>query len=336
MRARALLRKDQKAAARAAAEAADAARDRLLLEVKRARTDEVVARAKASADRDAARVVAAKARAELSRALQEGERTKQRSELLRVRFVDWKLGQAKTFFQHAEEGLRRREECARILRRLRDSVSKIPPAPAPWSPKERDGYIEVTLGHLLSLAPKKRQIDFASDALARRLYGNRHPSEAVSAKSPAERAKDMLAQCLPGFNEHFPHFMLISSTLRQHQGNLDLALFEVLWRFSHGVGRAWPEGLLEWPLSPPDMNVFVRAQGRDELEACDTPPTATAAGSVKGDGEPSSPAAAAVAAFVAAMASSSGASSSGAPPPKAPACPVPKTGLLAKWADGAP
>lgn len=345
LRARALLRTDDETAARAAAEAEDAERDRKMLELKRARTEEATARAQASASRDAARVSVAKARAEVSRARQEAERTKQRNELLRAHFVDWKLGEAKSFFQHAKQGERRREECASILRRSRDNLGKIPPAPSPWSPKDRDGYIEVTPGLLMGFGPTKRgHLECASQALAHRLYGNRHPSEARTAKSPVERAKDMLAQCLPGFSLHFPYYMLISQTLRQHQGNLDLALFEVLWRFSHIVGQAWPQGLLQWPMSPPDINAFVRAQGREDLlVACHTPTTATAAGVVRGDDEHSSPAAAAVAAFVAAMASSSGASSSGAPPaaakarpPKANAGPAPKTGMMAKWAEGAP
>ena len=277
LRARALQRKDEDTVARAAVEAADLERERLKLALKRAKADEIALRSKTIAERESAKALAATARAMLNRARLEGDRQRQREEVLRVHFVDYKLCQAKAWFQDATSGAARRDRCAQILRRARASIGQIPPTPGPWSPKDRGGYIDITPMHLLSLTskPKRAEMEFASEALARRLYGGRHPSEAVSAKSPVQRARDMLEECLPGFQAHFPAFMLLSSTLRQHHGNLDIALFEVLWRFSHGLGDAWPHGLLAWPLSPADMAAFLRAQGREDLlEETPLPPEA--------------------------------------------------------------
>ena len=80
------------------------------------------------------------------------------------------------------------------------------------------------------------------------MYGDRHPIEAMTGKSPLERCKAMFNACWPHFAGEFPGFMQVVHTLRTpHHGNLDLALFEVLWRFSHAAPEAWPRALFKWP-----------------------------------------------------------------------------------------
>ena len=102
-------------------------------------------------------------------------------------------------------------------------------------------YIDCTPGCVAFGKRKRGQVDVASESLARRLYGNRHPMEASTGKSPVQRCNDMLNHCLPHFTREFPQFMQVMHTLRfPHHGNLDLCVFEVLWRFSHAVQAAWP------------------------------------------------------------------------------------------------
>ena len=288
LRGRALQRQDEEAAARAAAAAEDRESDRLVVELKVARAQEVAARSAAIGERAETKRALAKLCTQRDLSRQEVAYEKQRRELLRVNFVDWKLGQARAWFQQPEFGPERRSACAALLLRNRKKLGAMPPAPVPWSAKDRDGYLEITPGHLLLFdRPKRGQMDFASEALARRLYGGRHPKEATSAKSPAVRATAMLEECLPGFNLHFPAFMLLGQTLRAHQGNMDLAMFEVLWRFSHGVTTTgWPSGFLAWPMGPADINAFLRAQGRSDLEVPATPPKAAAAASASRRAQP--------------------------------------------------
>lgn len=289
LRGRALQRKDEEAAARAAAAAEDRERDRLAVELRVAKAQEAAARSAASGEREETKRTVAKLRLEQDLMRRETTYERQRCELLRRSFVDWKLGQAKDWFQHPADGPERRRACADHLHSLRGKFADITPAPAPWSPKDRDGYLEITPGSLLSFGKRKKgEVEFASEALARRLYSGRHPAEATSAKSVVYRATALLQECLPGFKEYFPPFMLITCTLREHQGNLDLALFEVLWRFSHAVERAhFPHGLVAWPLPIAEMRAFLTAQGREELAVRETPPkpAAAAAASASGSAE---------------------------------------------------
>jgi hypothetical protein len=267
LRSRALQRKDAEAEARAAAAEEDRRSDQVALDLKLARAKGVAARADASAVRAEARRKITELQAEKGRLRKERDADRQRRELLRRNFVAWKLEQAENWFRHPELGPGRRRAVEVALQRSREHLAKLQPAPSPWSEKEREGYLEVTPGSLLPFGkPSKSELAFASEALARRLYGGRHPADAASSRSPVSRATAMLDQCLPGFNMHLPGYMLLPNTLRAFHGNLDLALFEALWRFSHAVRRtSFPHGLLEWPLSPTAMSTFVTAMGREDL-----------------------------------------------------------------------
>ena len=78
--------------------------------------------------------------------------------------------------------------------------------------------------------------------------------------------------------------MQVVHTLRRpHHGNFDLALFEILWRFSHAAPTAWPGALLNWPLPPAEMNEFLRGIGREDLEL-PTPALEVAAASSSSSG----------------------------------------------------
>ena len=251
LRAKALQRQDHETRARAAAAAEDRERDRLVAELKIAKARAEEARAARGAERAEANKAMLELRAKLDACKRVSALEKQRRELLRRHFIDWKLGQAKAWFQHSTLGERRRHALLEVLRRRRPDVKSIPPAPEPWPNGDRDGYIDLTPGCITLAKPKRDKLDFASESLGRRLYGDRHPMEAVTGKAPLERCKAMLHACLPHFTSEFPGFMQVVHTLRNpHHGNLDLALFEVLWRFSHAAPEAWPRALLKWPLPP--------------------------------------------------------------------------------------
>jgi len=268
LRSKRLERRDQDVAARAAAAAEDRESDRLAAELKLAKAKLEEARAVSGAQRAEAKRACLELRARLDVTKREAEREKQRRELLRKRFVDWKLGQAKAWFQDSKLGEGRRQALREAFTRRRPEEKRIPAAPEPWANSERDGYIELTPGYLTLGKPKRDQLDLASDALARRLFGGRHPLEAKSGMTPQDRCKAMLHACLPHFGDHFPHFMQVVHTIRKpHRGNFDLALFEILWRFSHSVPPAlWPGALRKWPLPPAEMNEFLREMGREDLE----------------------------------------------------------------------
>jgi len=302
LRARVMMRKDDEAAARAAAAEEDRERDRLAAELKVAKAVAAVAKSTASTERAETKRTVTKIKAEQAHLRREKAKDSQRRELLRRNFVDWKLGQARAWFRDPKQGKGRARAVLTQLASFKMSAMK--PAPEPWSAKDRDGYLEVTPGTLVPLAGlKKDAMTFASENLAHRLYGGRHPAEASSAKSACARAVEMLDECLPGFNSNFPGFMLVPNTLRAHGGNLDITLFEVLWRFSQAVkGTAFPHGVREWPLRVADMNAFVEAQGRGDLVMREDAPAAALA------------AAAATASGAAAAASSASGSASAAAP----------------------
>lgn len=348
LRAKSLQRQDHETRARAAAAAEDREKDRLVAELKIARVRVEEARAVRGAERAEANKAMLELRAKLDARKRDSALEKQRRELLRRHFIDWKLGEAKVWFQHATLGEGRRHALLAALKRRRPDVKSIPPAPEAWPNGDRDGYIDLTPG-CVTIRPKRDKLDFASESLGRRLYGDRHPMEAMSGKSPLERCKAMLNACLPHFTTEFPGFMQVAHTLRlPHHGNLDLALFEVLWRFSHAAPQAWPRALLTWPLAPAEMNEFLRALGRGDLEL---PPPAleVAAASSSSSGAkppivpPPAPAvacvgaevfavpahattaasAAAAAAFAASLAKGSAAITPPPPPPRDPVFPPP-------------
>ena len=166
-------------------------------ELKLAKAKLEEARAVSGAQRAEAKRACLELPARLDVTKREAEREKQRRELLRKRFVDWKLGQAKAWFQDSKLGEGRRQALREAFTRRRPEEKRIPAAPEPWANSDREGYIELTPGYLTLGKPKRDQLDLASESLARRLYGGRHPIEAKSGMSPLDRCKAMLNACLP-------------------------------------------------------------------------------------------------------------------------------------------
>ena len=139
LRHKSLQRQDHETRARAAAAAEDRERDRLAAELKIAKARVEEARAVRGAERAEANKACLELRARLDVTKRGAAQEKQRRELLRRRFVDWKLGQAKAWFQHATLGEGRRHALLEALRRRRPDVKSIPPAPEAWPNCDRDG-----------------------------------------------------------------------------------------------------------------------------------------------------------------------------------------------------
>ena len=153
-------------------------------ELKLAKAKLEEARAVSGAQRAEAKRACLELPARLDVTKREAEREKQRRELLREAFT-----------RRRPEG--RRQALREAFTRRRPEEKRIPAAPEPWANSDREGYIELTLGYLTLGKPKRDQLDLASESLARRLYGGRHPIEAKSGMSPLDRCKAMLNACLP-------------------------------------------------------------------------------------------------------------------------------------------
>jgi hypothetical protein len=182
LRERTIERRDEEAAARAAAAEEDRKRLRLAQELK-------VAKAKAEASKHASAAVRAEAKkrvaelqAQQTTAKQEKAKKDLSQDLLRKRFVDWKLKLARKFFSDDRHGDARRQA---ILQRLqKHKPMDLPLTPEPWPRKHKQGYIDLTPGKLTTFQTFP---EIASESVARRIHGGRHPSEAASAKSAVSR-----------------------------------------------------------------------------------------------------------------------------------------------------
>ena len=70
-------------------------------------------------------------------------------------------------------------------------------------------YIDLTPGCITLAKPKRDKLDFASECLGRRLYGDRHPIETMHGKSPLARCRAMFKACSPHFAGELPGCMQV-------------------------------------------------------------------------------------------------------------------------------
>lgn len=167
----------------------------------------------------------------------------------RCTFMDFIMYTTVWYFQHKDSGERRRSRALQAAEKYRQNRVPLPACPEPWERTNRKHYIEATPGPAIHLSGKShRPHEWASEGVALRLFQNTHPQHAQSARTVGRRADDWLKANLPGYDRVCAGWHGIVEQVAIQSGNVDLALFEVVWRYSHAVGKvAFPVGIHCWP-----------------------------------------------------------------------------------------
>ena len=92
------------------------------------------------------------------------------------------------------------------------------------------------------------QRTWASERMARRLFGGIPPSEAKTMHNAEYRLTTLLDAACPGYSTMLKSRYPASVLLTRHKRRVDDAFLEGAWRYSHYVGRElFPPGLFTWP-----------------------------------------------------------------------------------------
>ena len=274
LRSKMLERQKARSAAQVA-EAHDAKRLRLLQEeakIQKVKADQEKGKARVEVRKleEAARVAARAAKTTADQA-------KANLNLCRQHWVAHTLQQWIAFFEDAALGSQRRDAVAKALSARKRKVH-CPVSPDPWPASKRDGYISIAPPTTMSEKHHASK-EIASESLAFLLYGGKHPSAATTCESVVSRAEKLAHRCMPRYHELFVGFSGVAQMLAKHKGNLDLALFEAMWRYSHVAGATLQLALHSWPPKNAELEAFASQCSVKCAPAFKQPPVASSSSS---------------------------------------------------------
>ena len=253
LRSKLLERQKTRSAAQAAA-AADTRKLRLLeqeAKIQKAKADQQKGEARVEARKleEAARVAARAAKSQSAA-------TKLNLDLCRRHWVAQTLQLWIAFFSDAARGSQRREAVVKTVRAAKKRKAQYPVSPDPWSASKRAGYISIAPLTTTWGKRAKASKEIASESLAFLLYGGKHPSAATTCESVVSRADKLIDRSMPMYNDLFVGLFSSAQLLAKHKGNLDLALFEAMWRYSHLAGGTLQPALHAWPPTTAELDTF--------------------------------------------------------------------------------
>ena len=160
------------------------------------------------------------------------------------------------FFNDAALGSQRRDAVVKSVSAALKRKAHYPVSPDPWLASRRAGYISIAPLTTMSGKHAKASKEIASESLAFLLYGGKHPSAATTCESVVSRANKLAERSMPLCNKLFVGLGSIAQLLAKHKGNLDLALFEAMWRYSNFAGSTLQPAIHAWPPTNVDLEAF--------------------------------------------------------------------------------
>ena len=145
-----------------------------------------------------------------------------------------------------------------------------------WCATMHTGYRSVTQGDGLttgSSTKKQKNKDWASESLARALFGNRDPVEAKTVRDIRMRLRDLFQDCMPGYNEHYFRHHGSDELLERCNHNIDVAFLSGMQRYCMVLPEAdFPSELRTWPWNEKHIGEWVDAhRARNEDLQADRP-----------------------------------------------------------------
>ena len=116
--------------------------------------------------------------------------------------------------------------------KLAKVLKKQPDLVPPWEAAIRTNYICVTPPSGWTKNKGSVVKEYASECLANFLLNGRKPGELTTAEATWSRMNKLFDRCLPGYTSLFRIQYTAQDLLQKHAANVDLALFEALWRYS--------------------------------------------------------------------------------------------------------
>ena len=212
--------------------------------------------------------------AEKNTRAEELRQMKEREQLLKTQFAVWFLRKSETYWKGAVAGAAaktdavagaaaKKEAVDEITPGLRKLLKKPTPCPEPWPASTKSmetGYIRLSMPDTMFSKKKPKDnkvVAVASEALAFKLFGGKHPAAATTAEAVWSRLDKLLENSMYGYRQLFKGHFTGKELLEKHKHVVDNCVFEACWRYSKLVGpKLFPIGLRDWPLSQEEWTEF--------------------------------------------------------------------------------
>ena len=138
-----------------------------------------------------------------------------------------------------------------------------------WDATVRIGYIVTTPAVGLEKGKSKAQKEWASERMARAIYGGRDPREAKTAKATWSRLNELISEIAPGYDHRmFKGCHLGNDLLLRYGRNVDLCIIAALQRYCFVVPETeYPCVIRNWPWDAEQMHSWVTAHKASSEES---------------------------------------------------------------------
>ena len=133
-----------------------------------------------------------------------------------------------------------------------------------WDVDSRVGYHAITPHVDMKKGRSKGPREWASERLARAVFGNRAPEDAKTAKAIWSRLNDLCAEIAPGYDgKLFGGCHLGNDLLSKHAGNVDVCVIAALRRYCMLAPEdVYPCEIRSWPWNAEEVQHWVAEQKR--------------------------------------------------------------------------
>ena len=283
--ARSIQRAQQERREQEAAEREDARRKELDAKYRLAKEETAAKRASAGEAREETR--REKLRAEEERKNNKERLVRRKANLLYMQqhLAADLVADARAFLRDGKRGEARVETLVSLAKKASGSKSGLVASRAvldkAWDSTERVGYIPITPAIDLVKGKAKPQKEWASEWMARAIYGGRDPKEAKTAEAVWSRLNKLLAEIAPGYSRLFKGCHLADDLLMRHSRNVDLCVIAALQRYCIVVPEAqYPCAIRLFPWDDEQIEGWVAAH-KAKARASATAPTKTKGGTGK-------------------------------------------------------
>ena len=265
LKARAIQRSEQELAEQQAAAREDARLKELDKAYRLAREETAGKRADAGAAAAEARAKKAEVEAQRKSARERAELKKTNLAYMQQHLAADLVAKALEFLQDPTHGAKR----AAAARSLADDYKKwkgwepIGRAvlDAVWEATARTGYTMTTPAAAVGKGKPKAPKEWASERMARALYGGREPREAKTAEATYSRLNRLISGIAPGYDHTLFRGMHMGADLLSRYGhNVDLCIIAALRRYCQVVpADKYPCAIRNWPWSEDQEDSWVTA-----------------------------------------------------------------------------
>ena len=140
---------------------------------------------------------------------------------------------------------------------------------AAWDATARTGYTMTTPAAAVGKGKPKPPKEWASERMARALYGGREPREAKTAEATYSRLNKLISAIAPGYdNKLFRGLHLGNDLLSRYGRNVDLCIIAALRRYCLVVpATQYPCAIRNWPWSEDQVDSWVTAHKASSEES---------------------------------------------------------------------